>query len=150
MWRAVSLERPWSWERSKAGGEGDDRGWDGWMASLTQWTWVWASSRRCWRTGKPPFTGSQRVRHNGATEQEQQQYFHLQQTSVAGQVGSNKLSVNEKLWRWFCIGNVVHLLSYLSLKESDQKRQADLNASGKWKDGESVFYLEELSKCICI
>ena len=38
----------------------------------------------------------------------------------------------------------------LSLKESDQKRQADLNASGKWKDGGSVFYLEDLSKCICI
>ena len=38
------LKRPWCWERLKAGGEGDDRGWDGWMASLTQWTWVWANS----------------------------------------------------------------------------------------------------------
>ena len=45
MGRADSLERPWCWERLKAGGEGDDRGWDGWMASLTRWTWVWASSR---------------------------------------------------------------------------------------------------------
>ena len=43
---------PWCWERLKAGGEGDDRGWDGWMASLTRWTWVWASSRSWWRTGK--------------------------------------------------------------------------------------------------
>ena len=43
-------KRPWCWERLKAGGEGDDRGWDGWMASLTQWTWVWANSRRQWRT----------------------------------------------------------------------------------------------------
>ena len=34
------LERPWCWERLRAGGEGDDRGWDGWMASLSQWTWV--------------------------------------------------------------------------------------------------------------
>ena len=41
MWRADSLERPWCWERLKAEREGDDRGWDGWMASLTQWTWVW-------------------------------------------------------------------------------------------------------------
>ena len=40
--------RPWLWERLKVGGEGDDR-WDGWMASLTQWTWVWANSRRWWR-----------------------------------------------------------------------------------------------------
>ena len=46
-------KRPWCWERLKAGGEGDDRGWDGWMTSPTRWTWVWASSRRCWRTGKP-------------------------------------------------------------------------------------------------
>ena len=45
--------RPWCWERLKAGGEGDDRGWDGWMASQTQWTWVWANSGRQWRTGKP-------------------------------------------------------------------------------------------------
>ena len=46
-------KRPWCWERLKAGGEGDDRGWDGWMASLTQWTWVWASSGSWWWTGKP-------------------------------------------------------------------------------------------------
>ena len=46
-------ERPWCWERLKTGGEGDDGGWDGWMASLTQWTWVWASSGSWWLTGKP-------------------------------------------------------------------------------------------------
>ena len=49
----------------------DDRGWDGWMASLTQWTWVWVDSRSWWWTGRPGvlwFMGSQRVRHNWATE----------------------------------------------------------------------------------
>ena len=46
-------KRHWCWERLKAGGEGDNRGWDGSMASLTQWTWVWASSRSWWWTGKP-------------------------------------------------------------------------------------------------
>ena len=46
-------KRPWCWERLKAGGEGDNRGWDGWMASLTRWTWVWASSERWWWTRKP-------------------------------------------------------------------------------------------------
>ena len=46
-------KRPWCWEGLGAGGEGDHRGWDGWMASLTQWTWVWASSGRWWWTGKP-------------------------------------------------------------------------------------------------
>ena len=45
--------RPWCWEKLKAGGEGDDRGWDGWMASLTRWTWVWANSESWWWTGKP-------------------------------------------------------------------------------------------------
>ena len=46
-------KRPWCWERLKAGGKWGDRGWDGWMASLTQWTWVWANSGRQWRTRKP-------------------------------------------------------------------------------------------------
>ena len=47
------LKRPWYWERLKAGGEGDDRGWDGWMASLTPGTWVWVNSGSWWWTGKP-------------------------------------------------------------------------------------------------
>ena len=46
-------KRSWCWERLKAEGEGGDRGWVGWMASLIQWTWVWANSGRWWRTGKP-------------------------------------------------------------------------------------------------
>ena len=46
-------KRHWCWERLKAGGEGDDRGGDGWMASPTQWTRAWANSRRWWRSGKP-------------------------------------------------------------------------------------------------
>ena len=46
-------KRPWCWEILTSGGEGDDREWDGWMAPMTQRTWVWASSRRWWRTGKP-------------------------------------------------------------------------------------------------
>ena len=65
------LKRPWCWERLRAGGEGDDRGWDGWMASLTQWTWVWVNSGSWWWTGKPgmlQWMGSQRVGHNWATE----------------------------------------------------------------------------------
>ena len=64
-------KRPWCWERLKAGGEGDDRGWDGWMASLTQWTRTWVSSGSWWWTGKPGVLksmGSQRVRHDWATE----------------------------------------------------------------------------------
>ena len=74
MRRATHLKRPWCWEQLKAGGEGDDRGWDGCMASQTQWTWIWESSRWWWRTGKPGVLqsmGSQRVGHNWVTEQQQ-------------------------------------------------------------------------------
>ena len=64
-------KRPWCWERLRAGGEGDDRGWDGWMASLTQWTGVWVDSGSWWWTGRPgllQFMGLQRVGHDWATE----------------------------------------------------------------------------------
>ena len=57
MQRVDSLERPWCGERLRAGGEGDDRGRDGWMASLTQWTWVWVDSRSWWWTGRPGVHG---------------------------------------------------------------------------------------------
>ena len=71
----IHWKRPWCWERLRAGGEGGNREWDGWMASLTQWTWVWASSGRWWWTGKPGMQsmGLQRVGHHWVTEQQQQQ-----------------------------------------------------------------------------
>ena len=71
MQELTHWKRPWCWERLKAGGEGDDRGWGSWMASLTQWTWVWASSGSWWWTGRPGMLksmGSQRVGHDWVTE----------------------------------------------------------------------------------
>ena len=65
------LKRPWWWERLKVGREGDNRGWDGWMASLTQWTWVWVNSGCWWWTGRPGIlwsVGSQRVGNDWVTE----------------------------------------------------------------------------------
>ena len=65
------LKRPWYWGRLKVGGEGHDRGWDSWMASLTQWTRVWVGSGSWWWTGRPGMlqsVESQRVRHDWATE----------------------------------------------------------------------------------
>ena len=67
----IHLKRPWCWEGLGAGGEGDNRGWDGWMASLTRWTWVWVNSGSWWWTGRPgvlQFMESQRVGHDRATE----------------------------------------------------------------------------------
>ena len=64
-------KRLWCWEGLGAGGEGDDRGWDGWMASLTRWTWVSVNSGSWWWTGRPSvlrFMGSQRVGHDWVTD----------------------------------------------------------------------------------
>ena len=64
-------KRSWCWERLMAGREGDDRGWDGWMASPTWWIWVWVSSGSWWWTGKPGVLqsmGSQRVGHDWVTK----------------------------------------------------------------------------------
>ena len=71
MRTADSFEKTLMLERLRAGGAGDDRGWDGWMASPTQWTWVWVDCRSWWRTGRPgvlQFMGLQRVGHEWATE----------------------------------------------------------------------------------
>ena len=65
------LKRPWCWERLRGVGEGDNRGWNGWMASPTLWTWVWVNSGRWWWTRRPGVLqsmGSQRVGHDWATE----------------------------------------------------------------------------------
>jgi len=65
------IGKDWCWEGLVAGEEGDDRGWDGWMASLTRWTWVWVNSRSWWWTGRLgmlQFMGSQRVWHDWVTE----------------------------------------------------------------------------------
>ena len=73
MWRTDSMEKTLMLERLKAGGEGDDRGWDGWMVSPMWWTWVWVNSRSWWWTRKPGVLqsesmGSQRIKHNWVTE----------------------------------------------------------------------------------
>ena len=79
------LKRPWCWERFKAGGEGNKRGWDGWMASPTQWIWVWVNSWSWWWTGKPVVLqsmGLQRFRHNWATELNWTEPYVFKQTNA--------------------------------------------------------------------
>ena len=76
-------KRLWCWEGLGAGGEGDDRGWDDWMASLTQWTWVWVKSGSWWWTGRPAllrFMRSQRVGHDWATELNWTEHKHVYNT----------------------------------------------------------------------
>ena len=88
---------PWCWEGLGAGGEGDDRGWDGWMASPTRWTWVWVNSRSWWWTGRPGvlrFTGPQRVGHDWATE------LHWTWQYAFPEKQHRDLSFTELLYRW--------------------------------------------------
>ena len=71
MWELTHLKRPWCWERLKVGEEEDNRGWDGWMTSPTQWTWVSVNSGSWWWTGRPGVLqsmGSQRVGDDWATK----------------------------------------------------------------------------------
>ena len=88
-------KRPWCWERLKAGGEGDNREWDGWMAPPAQWTWV--NSGSWWWTGRPGVlqsTGSQRVRYDWATELNWTYLKNLTETrEIHGELSFNKYLV---------------------------------------------------------
>ena len=93
-------KRLWCWERLKAGAEGDDRGWDGWMASPTRWTWVWVSSGSWWWTGKPGVLQSmrsQRVGHDWATELNWTEWNYMYIVSYQDVV-QNYLLNGRKMW----------------------------------------------------
>ena len=95
-------KRPWCWERLKVGGEGDDRGWDGWMASLTRWTWVWANSRS-WRwTGRPGMMqsiGLQRVGHDWVTELNWTEHIN----TVVGKLFHTRIWVHNSETIWYAL-----------------------------------------------
>ena len=85
-----------------AGGEGDDRGWDGWMASLTRWAWVWVNSRSLWWTGRPGmlrFMGSQRVRHDWVTELNWTPCNFYPTVQISAMKQKDTCSLEEKLWQ---------------------------------------------------
>ena len=117
MRRADSLEKTMlCWEGLGAGGEGDDRGWDGWMASPTQWTWVWVNSRSWWWTVSPgvmQFKGSQRVGHDWATELN---WLNIQEV--------NKSKSTRERWGW---------------------RAEPASIHHKWAEGKSTDRLQEAS-----
>ena len=97
------LKRPWCWERFRAKGEEDNRGWDGWMASPTQWTWVWVNSGSWWWTGRPSVLwsmGSQRVGHDWATKLKCTglfSFFSVQDT-VSGEIHLESLEGSVGSW----------------------------------------------------
>ena len=104
------IGKDWCWEGLGAGGEGDDRGWDGWMSSLTRWMWVWVNSESWWWTGRPGvlrFMGWQRVRHDWATE--------LNWTAILVQPRS--LLVYPSDPQWICYKKVLLLCWFLSISQ---------------------------------
>ena len=103
---SIHWKRPRCWKRLKAEGEEGSRGWHGWRASLTQWTWVWAKSRRYWLTRKPGLLqsmGSQRVRHNLATEQLQQRHIFTR-TSTWKSIYFSKNNTKGPNWKPCSVG----------------------------------------------
>ena len=97
-------KRPWCWERLRVRGKGGDRGWDDWMELLTHWTWVWADSKRYWRTGEPAVLqsmGSQRVGQDLATEQQQHSAINWREGAKCEQATSWSSSTfrTEPGWR---------------------------------------------------
>ena len=94
-------KRPWCWEGLGTGGEGNDRGWDGWMASPTLWAWVWVNSWSWWWAGRPGvlrFMGSQRVGHDWVTELNWLKLKIYDMSSIV--LNSYR---EYKLWYFFCI-----------------------------------------------
>ena len=91
------LKRPWCWERLKAGEERDDRGWDGWMASPTRWTWVWVSSGSWWWTGglacRSPWG------HKESNTTERLNWTEWSHVSLVTQMVKNPSAV-QKTWVW--------------------------------------------------
>ena len=101
LWHKIRRNCLWRWERLKAKGEGDGSGWDDWMASPTQWTWVWASSRRQWRTEKPgvlQFVGLRRVRQSLAAEQQPPPSPVLVGGQLLGSVSIIQLKIDTIYW----------------------------------------------------
>ena len=105
-------KRLWCWEGWEVGGEGDDRGWEGWTASLTRWTWVWVNSGSWWWTGRPgvlQFTGLQRVRHDWATELN---WTELN-VSIAMSFPSSHHSSNINLYRLYFYSYKINLYYFI-------------------------------------
>ena len=84
-------KNPWCWKRLKAGGEGENRGWDGWMASSTQWTWVWANSGSWWRTGNPGVLESMGLQRLDMTEWLNNKYLTSDSTKIGNEVRNRNL-----------------------------------------------------------
>ena len=110
--KRTHLKRPWCWKRLKAGGEGDDRGRDGWMASRTQWRWVWVNSGRWWWTGRP---GMLRLIHGVAKSRTRLSNWTELNPSDTSKCGCHALIC---LWSYsYWVLQLFHLFAFFCLLE---------------------------------
>ena len=125
---------PWCWERLKVGGEGDNRGWDGWMASLTQQTWVWVNSGSWWWTGRPGVLwsmGLKRVRHGWATELNWTEWTLKQTKSWVRKKKSKDLNVTHNTTTIFSWPIIITL--HVSSWDTEKRTAWDAWLSCYWK-----------------
>ena len=117
-------KRLWCWERLGAGGEGDNRGWDGWMASWTRWTWIWVNSRSWWWTGRPGvlrFMGSQRVGHYWGTELNWTESFLQRKNNLMSEALAIKCN---HTWLW-----LIHTLCRWRLQSQGTERSIEKSSN---------------------
>ena len=117
-------KRPWCWKRLRAGGEGDNRGWDGWVALSTQWIWVWANSGRWWRAGKAGVLQSMGHKESDTTQQLNNNKWIISNKQERTEVTpkSQKLYFLYKLHILSCVCGV--LCSWLSLFWDPDSKQS--------------------------
>ena len=120
--------------KSEGRRRGDNRGWDGWMASLTQSTWIWANSRRWWRTGKPgvlQFMRSQRVRHDWTTERQPIQETHKSRVQSLGWGDplEKEMVTHTSILTW----KIPIVLRVLPIYINGVRRQLMVNSSYHWE-----------------
>ena len=103
--------KDWRWERLKAGGEGDDRRWDGWMASLTQWACVWVDSRSWWWTGRPGVHG---VAESDTTERlNWTELQHLWASSLIYEINLDSVTLKFFVYSHICVFRVWCIMFYI-------------------------------------
>ena len=135
MWRADSLEKTLMLGGTGAGGEGDKRGWDGWMASPTLWTWVCVYSGSWWWTGRPGvlrFMGSQRVGHDWATELSECPTFVIRQLRTGGFCSCNLLCFTEP-----DCGPCSRRISSVLPRTAPQNHTVSTPGWGEWLSGDN-------------
>ena len=136
-------KRPWCWEGLRAGGEGVDRRWDGWMASPTRWTWVWVNSGSWWWTGRPGVLqsmGSQRVGHDWATELNWLIFRNIEWVKSSSNI-RDQICLNRS---WFFKAEMLaspwNRFEYFLVASSSGRKKNDFPGSYPWCSSQDIIF----------